>query len=100
MEFEEAELRGCLPDLSCSAAHQPAAEPLHRLASAVAGRACLVGDTLTLADVAVFATLLPVFSRLPVSPLLHAMHVHAFRACPIIACTSAQSIPIKVAAGL
>ena len=67
VEIEEAELRRCLPDLTCSAAHETAAEPLHRLASAVAGRACLVGDSLTLADVAVYATLLPVFSRLPVT---------------------------------
>ena len=66
LEFEEAELRGCLPTLSGSSAPGPAAEPLRRLAAAVAGRACLVGGSLTLADVAVYVTLLPVLSKLPV----------------------------------
>ena len=70
LEFEEAELRRSLPDVSATAAPGPAAEPLLRLASAVAGPHCLVGAALTLADVAIYATLLPVLSKLPVSCLL------------------------------
>ena len=66
LEFEEAELRSSLPDALGPSASGAAAEPLHRLAAAVEGRHCLVGTALTLADVVVYATLLPVFSKLPV----------------------------------
>lgn len=61
-------LRHCLPYSLLSAN----AELIQRLAAAVEGRRFLVGEHLSLADVAIYATLLPSVTNYPVWHPLHA----------------------------
>ena len=64
LEHEEI-LRHSLPHalLACHASH------MRRLSTAVEGHDYLVGSSLTLADIAMYGTLLPTLSKQPVSGL-------------------------------